>query len=82
MNMNNIYILTETDSTDPTWCYNEAFSEKEKAQARMKELYHENVVEREDLVVESEFNEMSASAEMVDSIIIAWNIKEVKLYEE
>jgi hypothetical protein len=42
----------------------------------MKGIYHEDVVEREDLVVKSEFNEMSASAEMVDGIFLAWNIKE------
>ena len=78
----NIYILTETDSTDPTWCYNEAFTNLEKAKERMHDLYRENVIDRENLVVHSEFNEMSASAEVVDSIIIAWNIKEVKLYED
>jgi hypothetical protein len=71
-----IFVLTETDSTDYKWCYNETFFDKEKAQARMKEIYHEDVVEREDLVVKSEFNEMSASAEMVDGIFLAWNIKE------
>ena len=70
------FVLTETDSTDYKWCYNETFFEKEKAQARMRQLYHEDVVEREDLVIKSEFNEMSASAEMVDGIFIAWNIKE------
>ena len=45
-----IYVLTETDSTDNSWCYNETFKSKEKAVERLKELYHEDVVEREELV--------------------------------
>ena len=73
------FVLTETDSTDYKWCYNETFFEKEKAVARMKQMYHEDVVEREDLVVKSEFNEMSASAEMVDGVLLAWNIKETTI---
>ena len=75
------FVLTETDSTDYTWCYNETFYEREKAVARMKELYHEDVVERADLVVKSEFNESEgkANAEMVDGILLAWNIKETTI---
>lgn len=71
-----VFVLTETDSTDPKWSYNEAFSTRAKARKRLKELYHEDVVEREDLVVKSAFNADDAWAEMVDDVVIAWHIKE------
>ena len=74
-----VYILTETDSTDPKWCYNEAFSKKKDARKRLKELYHEDVVEREDLVVKSAFSDDYAWAEMVDDVTIAWTIKEIEV---
>ena len=73
-----LYVLTETDSTDTTWCYNEIHRSMVSAIKRMKQLYHENVVERSELVVSSEYDEKAgkASAEMVDGITIAWNVKE------
>ena len=79
--MEKIYVLTETDSTDSKWCHNQTFTTKEKAVAEMKRLYHENVIEREELVVKSDFNaeEGKAYGDMVDGIIIAWNITECEL---
>lgn len=71
-----VFVLTATDSTDPKWSYNETFSTRAKARKRLKELYHEDVVEREDLVVKSAFNADDAWAEMVDDVVIAWHIKE------
>ena len=76
-----IYVLTETDSTDNSWCYNETFKSKEKAVERLKELYHEDVVEREELVVSASISENGekASAEMVDGVFLAWNIRECEV---
>ena len=74
-----IFVLTEIDSTDYKWCYNETFYEKEKAVARMKEMYHDDVVEREDLVIKSELKSDSAYAEMVDGVELSWNIKETEI---
>lgn len=76
-----IYVLTETDSTDNSWCYNETFKSKEKAVERLKELYHEDVVEREELVVSASIsdNGEKASAEMVDGVFLAWNIRECEV---
>ena len=75
------YVLTETDSSDVTWCYNETFFEREKAVARLREMYHEDVVERADLVVDSFINTHGekANAEMVDGVFLAWNIKETTI---
>ena len=44
-----VFVLTETDSTAPTWCYNEVFADGERATERLKELYHENITERQEL---------------------------------
>lgn len=79
--MKSIFVLTETDSSDVTWCYNETFETREKAVARLREMYHEDVVEREDLVVSSYINANGekANAEMVDGVFLAWNIKECEI---
>ena len=77
--MKKVFVLTETDSTDASWCYNEVFEKKEDAVKRLHELYHEDVVEREDLVVKSSFSEEHAEALMVDDVLIAWNIKETEV---
>lgn len=76
-----IYVLTETDSSDYTWCYNETFKSREEAVERLREMYHEDVVEREELVVSSHINTNGekASAEMVDGIFLAWNVKECEV---
>ena len=74
-----VFVLTETDSTAPTWCYNECFTDGERATERLKELYHENITERQELVVKAELNDKNAYGEMVDGIIIAWNIKEIEI---
>ena len=74
-----VFVLTETDSTAPTWCYNECFTDEERDTERLKELYHENITERQELVVKAELNDKNAYGEMVDGIIIAWNIKEVEI---
>ena len=73
-----VFVLTETDSTDYKWCYNETFHKREDAVKRMRQLYHENIVERNELVVASEYDEDAgkASGEMVDGLFISWNIKE------
>lgn len=40
--MTKVYVLTETDSTDVTWCYNEVFATREEAVKRLRQLYHED----------------------------------------
>ena len=74
-----VFVLTETDSTDTTWCYNEVFTNFDKAKMRMKELYHDNVIMLEDLIVKAEYNDMDAYGETADGKTFAWNIKECEL---
>lgn len=74
--MKTVYILTETDSTDSTWCYSEAFAKKEDAIKRLHSLYKENVIDNYDSVASASFSEDNANAEMKDGNIIAWNLQE------
>lgn len=79
--MEKVYVLTETDSTESRWCYNEVFKNRKDALARLKDLYLEEVVEREGFVLSSVFDEHAgfASAEMVDNLVLSWNVKECEL---
>ena len=78
---NKIYVLTETDSSDYRWCYNETFYSRKKAVERMKKLYHENVVKRGGNVIKAEYNaeDGKASAEFGNNLFVSWNVKECEI---
>lgn len=80
-NENKVYVLTELDSEDATWCFNEVFKKRENAIKRLHELYRENVVMRNEIVSNSEFNENegTAHAVMEDGVVIAWRVKECNI---
>ena len=83
-----VYVLTQTDTSDPTWCYNEVYGAREDAIERMMEMYGEDILEREDVIVmESSCDPENGRAfgrifgEMEDDIILAWNVQEHTLLE-
>lgn len=43
-----LYIFIETDSTDPGYAYTEVYLTEKEATERLRELYHEEAVERVD----------------------------------
>ena len=71
-----VFVLTETENTDPKWCYNETFNDIEMARERMRSLYHELIVENHEAVKNAEVTQNSAYGEFDDGKIIAWNIKD------
>lgn len=77
-----IFVLTETDSSDVSYVHVEAFTKKEDACARLKDLYHQNVIEGDiDSFVNTSLSEdfLSAGFESQDDVAIHWNVKEVEL---
>ena len=79
-----VYVLTETDTTDPKWCYNEVFGRREDAVRRMKQMYREDTIDREGILwLETELDEKMGTAygRTADEIIISWNIKECFVFE-
>lgn len=76
-----VFILTETDSTDPTWCHNEAFATREKAIEGLRKAVKEELEERGDLVANHYIstNGEKANVESMDFVTIAWNVTECEL---
>lgn len=78
-----VYVLTQTDTSDPTWCYNEVYGAREDAIERMREMYKEDILEREDIVMERncDLENGRAFGRMEDDVVIAWNVSENTLLE-
>lgn len=72
------FILKETEAFAPAYRYEETFDNLEDAQNRMRELYHECVIDGNvDAVEKGELNEMSAYCLLTDENEICWDIEEV-----
>ena len=73
-----VFVLTETDSTDPTWCHNEVYSTREKAVEELRKAVEDELEERGVLVADRYIstNGEKANVESMDFVTIAWNIKE------
>ena len=76
-----VYVLTETDTDDPTWVHVDTFPTLADAQDEMRRRYHEDVVERYELFEEAHIEPMKANATSKDGETIAWNIKECEVAE-
>lgn len=79
--MAKVYVLTETDSTEVTWCHNEVFSTRKKAIEGLRKAFQEELDERGDLVADSfiSANGEKANIESMDFVIIAWSIHECEV---
>ena len=78
-----VYVLTQTVTSDPTWCYNEVYGAREDAIERMREMYREDILEREGILMERscDLENGRAFGRTEDDIIIAWNVTEHTLLE-
>ena len=77
-----VYVLTETDTDDPTWVHVDTFPTLADAQDEMRRRYHEDVVERYELFEEAHIDAMMAYAQSkAVGEVIAWNIKECEVAE-
>ncbi len=83
-----VYVLTQTDTSDPTWCYNEVYGAREDAIERMEEMYGKEILERKDIIVMESSCDLEYGkafvrifGEMEDDIILAWNVSENTLLE-
>ena len=74
-----VYVLTETDSEDPTWVHTDIFSTLEEAQEEMRRRYHDDVVERYELFESAHIEPMKANATSDEGEVLAWNIKECEV---
>lgn len=75
------FVLKETeyrqDDRVPIFEHEEEYPCRENAQARMKDLYHEQVIEgNPDTFSKTELNENSAMYETYDGMIVEWDIRE------
>lgn len=71
------FTLTETEDIAPDYEYKEEFDTLEEAQARMKDMYHQTIIEgNQDAVDKTEINDRSIYVYLNDGNKISWEIWE------
>ena len=73
------YRVIETEAFYPEYRYTEVYDDLKPAQARMKGLYRELVIEGNyEAIDHSEYHPMSAWVKLNDGNEIAWDIEEIE----
>ncbi len=77
-----LYLVVETEDTDVTYVHIEPYKREEEALDRIKDLYHNNVVNGDiGNIVSAGISDdrKSAGYEMTDGVTVYWQMVEINL---